>query len=215
MKSLDPLFAGARFEVDLRELEPNEAVAFDDYDVIPFAVEHGVPAIGYALVEHTRPGRFDESEAIKLGVKPGPEFGRLQRGEPVTTDSGVDVQPDQVLGETRLGRKIVYTGDTAPCETTRIAAFEADLLVHESSFMADEIDRAAETRHSTAAQAASIASEAQVKLLALTHVSGRYYAKDMRDEARAIFPNTLLPRDFDTIEIPFPERGEPQLSRPE
>jgi ribonuclease Z len=211
VKSLAPLFAGARYEIDLRELEPNEGVAFDGYDVIAFAVDHGVPAVGYALVEHERPGRFDEQAARGLGVDPGPDFGRLQRGEPVTTAAGETVAPEMVLGVARLGRKLVYTGDTAPCESTRIAAYEADVLVHESSFLDEEAERASQTRHSTAAQAAQIAADARAKLLCLTHVSARYFARDVLAQSRAVFANTLLPRDLDCVEIPFPERGEPCL----
>ena len=135
----------------------------------------------------------------------GPDFGRLQRGEVVN-----GVQPDQVMGETRRGRKVVLTGDTAPCDMTRLVAWEADLLVHEATFMEDEIERAAETRHSTAAQAAELAAAAGVQMLALTHISPRYSGGEVRDEARAArFDNVIVPRDFDRVEIPFPERGEP------
>ncbi len=213
VQSLKPLFAGARYGVVLRELDANEAIDMGGYEVIPFGVDHGVTALGYAVVEPPRPGRFDEQEAARLGVTPGPDFGVLQRGGDVKAADGSTVTPAQVLGEARLGRKIVYTGDTAPCEAVRIAAHEADVLVHESSFLADEAARARDTRHSTAAQAAQVAADAHVKLLCLTHVSGRYWAKDVLAEARSVFENTLLPRDFDTIEIPFPERGEPHLAK--
>ncbi len=215
VKSLAPLFGGMKYEVNLRELQPHQPVEFKDYEVIAFPVDHGVPALGYAVVEDERPGRFDEEEAKKLGVTPGPDFGVLQKGGTVTTAAGDTVTPEQVLGAQRLGRKIVYTGDTAPCEGTRMAAHEADVLVHESSFLEDELARAKETRHSTARQAAQIADDCAVKLLCLTHVSSRYFAKDVLTEAQTTFQNTLLPRDFDTIEIPFPERGDPHLLKPE
>jgi ribonuclease Z len=107
----------------------------------------------------------------------------------------------------------VISGDTTPCESLRIAAHEADLLIHEATFAQDEVERAAETGHSTAAQAAQLAADADVRLLALTHFSTRYPVGVLRDEARAIYPGTVLPRDFDSIEIPFPERGEPSLVR--
>jgi ribonuclease Z len=123
------------------------------------------------------------------------------------------VQPEQVLGPPRAGRKIVISGDTSPCETLRIASHAADLLLHEATFAEEEHERAAETGHSTAAQAAEVAREAGVAMLALVHFSTRYPAGLLRDEARAVFPRTVLPRDFDTIEIPFPERGEPELVR--
>jgi ribonuclease Z len=196
------------YPVELIELEPNEPVRRDGYVVAPFAVSHRVTAFGYALVEDERPGRFDAETAARLGVAPGPDFGRLQQGETVN-----GVTPDQVLGPARLGRKIVLSGDTAPCETLTVAAHEADVLIHEATFSEEERDRAAETGHSTARQAAEIAAAAGVRFLALTHPSTRYFGRELRDEARAVFPGAKLPSDFDTIEVPFPERGEPELVR--
>jgi ribonuclease Z len=113
------------------------------------------------------------------------------------------------MGETRRGRKIVLTGDTAPCDMTRLVAWEADLLVHEATFLEEDAERAAETRHSTAAQAAELAAAASVHMLALTHVSPRYSGGQVREEASAAFENVIVPRDFDRVEIPFPERGGP------
>jgi ribonuclease Z len=121
------------------------------------------------------------------------------------------VRPEQVVGEPRRGRRIVMSGDTAPCQATEVFAHRADLLVHEATFLDDELERARETGHSTARQAAEVARAAEVQLLALTHLSTRYFPRDVRDEAREVFPATLVPRDFDTIEIPFPERGGPHL----
>ena len=114
-----------------------------------------------------------------------------------------------MLGEARRGRKVVLTGDTSPCATTRVAAHQADLLVHEATFAAAEGERAAATAHATARGAAELARAAEVSLLALTHVSPRYGGKELRDEARAVFEATIVPRDFDRVEIPFPERGSP------
>jgi ribonuclease Z len=166
--------------------------------------------LGFSLevVEDPRPGRFDADLAAALGVTPGPDFGRLQRGEAVA-----GVRPEQVIGEQRPGRKVVVSGDTAPCETLAIAAHGADLLVHEATFGEEERDRARLTGHSTAAQAAQIAADAEVKLLALTHISARYGGSELRDEARAVFAACELPRDFDTIEIPLADRGTPTLVR--
>jgi ribonuclease Z len=107
----------------------------------------------------------------------------------------------------------VISGDTRPCEVLAIAAHGADLLIHEATFAEEERERAAETGHSTASQAAALAAEAEVAMLALTHFSTRYSPSVLRDEARAIFKSTVLPRDFDTIAIPFAERGEPELIR--
>ena len=119
------------------------------------------------------------------------------------------------MGEDRLGRRIVYSGDTMPCQTTEVYANGADVLIHEATFCEDEQARARETGHSTAKQAAQLALDADVKLLALTHLSTRYFPREIRDEARATFENTVVPRDFDGIEVPFPERGEPQLVKTE
>jgi ribonuclease Z len=197
-----------RYPFSVVELEPGESVAFDGYEVGAFNVRHRGPAYGYALVEDSRPGRFDAARAEALGVAFGPDFGRLQRGEAV---DGVD--PAQVVGPERAGRKIVISGDTSPCEMVRVAAHHADVLVHEATFLDEEVERALQTGHSTARQAAELATEAEVRLLALTHLSTRYGGREIRDEARATFERTEVPRDFDTIEVPLPEKGEPELHR--
>jgi ribonuclease Z len=197
-----------RFELTLSELEPGQVLERDGYRIAAVPVQHRSPAFGYVLFEHERPGTFDPAAATALGLTPGPEFGRVQRGETVK-----GVTPAQVLGRPRPGRKLVLSGDTAPCEALRIAAHQADVLVHEATFAEDERERAAETGHSTAEQAAAVARDAAVRLLALTHVSTRYPVGVLREEARAVFARTELPRDFDTIEIPFAERGEPELVR--
>jgi ribonuclease Z len=207
LERMRPAWGRVGFPLSLEELDPHEEVAFDGYTIAPFPVEHHrINAYGYAFAEHDRPGRFDAETATRLGVTPGPDFGRLQAGETVN-----GVTPDQVLGEPRRGRRIVVSGDTAPCQATEVFAHEADVLVHEATFLDDELERARETGHSTARQAAEIAAAAGVRLLVLTHLSTRYFPRDVRDEARAVFPDTLVPRDFDTIEVPFPERGEPHL----
>jgi ribonuclease Z len=205
---LAPVVGRLTFRLELVELEPNEELERDGYRIAAFEVDHGGPGLGYALVEAPRPGRFDPERARELGVRPGPDFGRLQSGEEVD-----GVQPSHVMGEARRGRKIVLTGDTAPSDMTRLVAWEADLLVHEATFMEDDAERAAETRHSTAAQAAELAAAANVQMLALTHISPRYAGGEVRDEARAAFENVIVPRDFDRVEIPFPERGEPMHIR--
>jgi ribonuclease Z len=207
---LGRIFGRLSYEVELVELDEGEAIRHDGYEVRCFPVEHRMAAYGYALVEDERPGRFDPELAARLGVQPGPDFGRLQRGEPVPGSDG-SVRPEQVMGETRRGRKVVVAGDTAPCEMTRVAAHEAELLVHDGSFADDELERAAETGHSTARQAAELAREAAVKLLTLVHVSSRYDVRDVLAQAREAFSTTEAPRDFDLVEIPFPERGRPRL----
>jgi ribonuclease Z len=188
------------------ELERYDEVTFDEYVVHCFPNDHRMDGLGFALVEDDRPGRFDPEEAVRLGVKPGPDFGRLQAGETVE-----GVSPDQVIGQDRDGRRVVFSGDTRPCQEVLEHSRLADVLIHEATFTDSELDRARDTGHSTARQAAEVARDAEVKLLALTHLSTRYFPREIRDEARATFANTVVPRDFDAIEIPFPERGEPEL----
>jgi ribonuclease Z len=211
--TLKRVFGRLTYPLELEELDAGETLAREDYRLETFAVNHGVSAVGYRLVEDERPGRFDVEVATSLGVPDGPERGRLQRGEPVTLPDGTVVTPDQVLGPARSGRALVLTGDTAPTASVAEAARGADVLVHEATFLADERDRARETLHSTAGEAAAVAREAGVRLLALTHLSTRYFGHEVVQEAREVFPDTVVPRDFDIIDIPFPERGAPELVR--
>ncbi|HSI81437.1 MAG TPA: ribonuclease Z [Solirubrobacterales bacterium] len=209
-RALRRVFGRLAYDLELLEVDPGEAVRHDGWEVRAFAVEHRMRAYGYALVEDERPGRFDPDAAVRLGVEPGPDFSRLQAGEEVPVGAGV-VRPEQVMGEPRLGRKLVVTGDTAPCEMTRLAAHRASLLVHDGSFADEEVERARETGHSTAREAARLAREAEVSMLALVHVSSRYDVRAVLAEAREELPGAIAPRDFDVVEIPFPERGEPRL----
>jgi ribonuclease Z len=208
---LRPFVGRLPYPLTAVELEPGETQERGEYAIEPFPVEHGLDALGYALLEQERPGRFDVAAADALGVPEGPARGRLQAGEEVMVGGDRTVTPAEVLGEPRPGRKLVLTGDTAPSPLVIQAAHDADLLVHEASFLAEEKERARDTLHSTAADAAEVARLAQVRLLALTHVSPRYFGPELAEEAREVFPDTVVPRDFDVIEVPFPERGPPRL----
>jgi ribonuclease Z len=206
-----PLIGRLGFTLDLIELKPGEAVEHDGYAIRPFEASHRTArAHGYALVEEERPGRFDPDAAAAAGIPEGPAYAALQQGESVEGNAGT-VTPDQVMGPSRAGRTIVLTGDTAPSPATVSAAADADLLVHDASFAEEEVQRAAETGHSTVGQAAAVADEAHVKLLALVHISSRYHVGKVIEEAKTVFEPTVAPRDFDVIELPFPERGDPQL----
>ena len=211
LNALGVVIGRLAFDLAVVELEPGEAVRRDDYRVEAFPVAHGAIAVGYALREDERPGRFDVEAANALGVPDGPDRGALQRGDVVTLDDGRVVRPEEVVGEARRGRTIVLTGDTAPSPAVVDAAAGADVLVHEATFLANERARARETQHSTAGEAALVAREADVRLLALTHLSARYPGSEVEDEARQLFPRTVVPRDFDLLAVPFPERGEPEL----
>jgi len=208
LDSMRRVIGRTRYPVTLKELRGGDEVRHDDCTITALEVRHRGPALGYAIVEDERPGRLDAELAQRLGVPFGPDLGRLQRGETVN-----GVSAEQVVGPARPGRKLVLSGDTAPCDIVRLAAHQADLLVHEATFLDEEAERARQTGHSTARQAAELAREAQVRMLALTHVSTRYAGHEVRDEARATFASTELPRDFDTIEIPFAEKGGPELQR--
>jgi ribonuclease Z len=209
--SLKRVVGKLSYEVRVVELEPGDVLERDGYRLAAFEVAHGVPAVGWSLIEATRPGRFDVETADALGVPSGPARGALQRGESVTLPDGRAVSAEQVLGPPRPGRKIVITGDTAPSETVVEAAWGAEVLVTEATFSEEELERAQETMHQTAAQAAGIAQRANIGLLALTHLSNRYFGPEIAREAREIFPDTIVPKDFDVVEVPFAERGTPQL----
>jgi ribonuclease Z len=207
MDAMRLVYGRLPYELSVIELEPAQTVPFDGYVVAAVPVHHrGAAAFGYAIVEDSRAGHLDAQLAERLGVTPGPDFGRLARGETVA-----GVRPEQVMGPTREGRKVVISGDTAPCEALAIAAHEADVLVHEATFAEEESERARQTGHSTARQAARLARDARVRMLALTHISSRYPGGDLREQARAVFATTEAPRDFDTIEVPFVEKGAAEL----
>ena len=198
------------YEVIYQEIEPGFQAGDAEWSMTALRTDHRVASVGWAFVEAPRPGRFDVERAKALGVTPGPDFGRLQRGEAVDGALG-RVTPEQVLGEGRAGRTAVITGDTRPCDDVRRAAQGADVLVHDSTFTNEAADRARETFHSTAAEAAALARDAGVRLLALTHLSFRHAARELLGEARAVNPRVVLPHDLDRIEVPFAERGEPYL----
>lgn len=196
----------AGFPVEICELEPGASLARDGYRIDAFAVEHGGLALGYALVERDRLGRFDPEAARAAGVPEGPLWGRLQRAQAVTLDDGRTVTPDGIVSPPRPGRKLVVSGDTRPCRATIEAAKGADLLIHEATFGEEEKDRAKETGHSTAREAAEVAAQAGVRKLALTHLSARYSrdAADLLGEAQAVFPASVVARDGMELDVPFP-----------
>jgi ribonuclease Z len=203
-------FGGERlgYPVQIEELEPGARVARKGYAIEAFAVDHrGASAVGYALVEEERRGRFNPELARELGVPEGPLWGKLHRGRPVTLDDGRVVDPSALVGPTRPGRHVALTGDTRPCATTVAAARGADVLIHEATFADEEGARAVETGHSTAREAAEVAAAAGVRRLVLTHFSARYArdASDLEREAKQRFPNVLAARDGTLIEVPFPD----------
>ena len=195
------------FEVEIEELEPEAALHREGYEILTYAADHGGSALGYVLVEKDRLGKFDPARAKELGVPEGPLWGRLQRAEAVTLDDGRVIEPASIVGSPRPGRKVVYTGDTRPCKATIEAAIGADLLVHEATFSLEEAERAKETDHSTAHEAAEVARMARARRLVLTHLSARYSrdAGPLLEEARAVFPETVIAKDGLEVDVPFSE----------
>jgi ribonuclease Z len=192
------------FPVDVRELEPGESVRRRGYQIRTAAPDHSVPQLAYALVEDERPGKLDAERARALGVRPGPDMGRLKAGQPVVLPGGRVVRPEEVVGPKRPGRKIVYSGDTRPCDAIVELARGADVLIHECTLDESLRGRADETLHSTPVGAAEIAKRAGVGLLVLVHVSPRYAdARALLEQARAVFPNTVVAEDLMELEVPL------------
>lgn len=200
----------ARFPVEIIEVKPGDSLKRDGYDLEVFATEHRADTVGYALREHIRLGRFNPDVAREMGIPEGPLWGKLHKGETVTLPDGRRVGPHDLVGQPRAGRTVVFSGDTRPTSTLLQASRGADLLVHEATFSHDEADRAVETGHSTAQEAATIARDAGVRQLVLTHISARYNrdAPELLAEARAVFPETMVARDGMTVEVPYPELRE-------
>ncbi len=199
-------FERSPFEIEVVELEAGQSLARDGYDLRTYAVEHGGgAALGYVLAEKDRLGRFDPDAARAAGVPEGPLWGKLQRGQTVSLEDGRTVGPETIVSAPRSGRKLVYTGDTRPCAATIEAAQGADLLVHEATFDHAEVERAKETQHATAREAAEVAKMAGARRLALTHISARYSrdAGPLLEEAREVFPETVVAKDGLELDVPF------------
>jgi ribonuclease Z len=203
------MFGRFVFPLRLHELSPGLVLEDDGYDIRACRTDHGLPSLAWSFEEAARPGLFHPDRAIALGVVPGPDFRRLQLGESVVLSSGAVVEPEQVMDEHRPGRKLVFTGDTRPTSDLIEFAAAATVLVHDSTFTEAEHERALETRHSTAREAAMVAREAGVGLLVLTHVSARHTRRALLDEARAVFPAAILPSDLDELLVPYPDKGAP------
>lgn len=195
------------FPLERIPVEGGDRIEREGYAIRAVRVSHRMPSVGYVLEEPDRPGRFDPARAAALGVTPGPDFGRLQRGEPLTVD-GRTVRPEDVMGPARPGRKVVFSGDTRPCEALAEAARGADVLVHEATFSENEKARALETHHSTAYEAGEIAAAAGVRHLVLTHLSSRFDREPhlLAEEAARSFPGRItVAYDGLELEVPFAE----------
>ncbi|MDG6244024.1 MAG: ribonuclease Z [Methanolobus sp.] len=196
-----------RFEIDAIDLNPGDVIKREDYSIMAIKTEHSVPSIGYALVDNERAGRFDRQKAIELGIPPGPLFSKLHKGETVEVN-GKLIHSEDVVGQSRPGRKIIYSGDTRPCKSILEASRDADLLIHDSTLANDQQEWAMESMHSTAREAALLAKEANVRKLVLTHISSRYSddATQLLEEAREVFQNVIVADDLLELEIPFRDK---------
>ncbi len=194
-----------KFPVEIIEVKPGDRLGRGEYELAVFETQHRADTVGYALVEHQRLGRFDPDRARELGVPEGPLWGQIHKGKTITLPTGETIAPEQLVGPTRSGRTIVFSGDTRPHPAVIAAARGADLLVHEATFGQEEQARAMETGHSTAREAALVAQEAGVKRLVLTHISARYSrdAPELLAEAQEVFQEVQVARDGLTIEVPF------------
>ncbi|UPV73885.1 ribonuclease Z [Halorussus limi] len=197
------------YPVPIHEVSPGDAaVDRDEYTIRAFETNHRTISVGYALIEAQRKGRFNRKRAEELGVPVGPKFQQLHEGTPVELDDGTVVYPEQVVGDPRPGRRVVYTGDTRPTDTTVSAATDADLLIHEAMFASDRGNRAKQTGHSTSREAAEIARQAGVDRLALTHISSRYSNETEQLETEAselVNTDVCIPADGESLTVPYPD----------
>jgi ribonuclease Z len=199
-------FERATFPVQILEVDDGQRIDRTGYSIRAFAVDHrGALSLGFAIVEEERKGRFNPDKAREFGIPEGPLWGRLHRGLSITLDDGRTIESSMLVGAKRSGRTVVITGDTRPCAATIEASQGADLLIHEATFGDEEAERALETGHSTAREAAKIACEAGVRRLVLTHFSARYSrdASDLEEQARSVFPNTVIGKDGMELEVAF------------
>lgn len=196
-----------KFPVQIEELAAGDVVSRPEYDLVAVEADHRAPSLAYVLVEHTRLGRFQPERVRELGVPEGPLWGKLHRGETVELPDGRRIGPTDLVGPPRPGRKVAISGDTRPSRAIAEAARGADLLVHEATFSEEEAEKAEQTGHSTAAAAATLARDAGVRRLVLTHISARYTreAPELVAEAQAIFPESMVARDGLMVDVPFPD----------
>lgn len=199
-----------KFDIEVRDLTPGDKVRREGYQIETAEIKHSAPGIAYSVVEDERPGKFHVEKAKELGLEPGPKYSHLQEGEAIELSDGTTIEPEQVVGPPRPGRKITYSSDTRPSEEILKLAEDADVLIHDGTFGADLEEEAQEGGHSTVKQAAQIAKEANVEKLVLTHPSPRYSdLSELENEAQEIFPNSVFVEDLMEIEVDLKD-GEAQ-----
>jgi ribonuclease Z len=187
-------------QIDLIEVSPGVVLEDDTFEVVAFPVAHRGPCLGYLFREKPRRPFLNEL-AEALGVPQGPERRQLVAGKPVTLSDGRVIHPDDVLGPPRQGACLVHVGDAGRTRDLEETVRGADMLVIEATYLRREADMARRFAHLTAAQAARLAQDAGVHRLVLTHISRRYREAEILDEAQAIFPETIVARDFDHFRV--------------
>ncbi len=188
------------YNLNIHEIQDGTVIETEDYVVECAKVEHNIPSYAYSIREKKKP-LFLREKAEELGIPPGPLYGKLHNGEEVEFEGRI-IKPEQVLGEAKKGNKISYSGDTRPCEAMIRLARDSDILIHESTYEAEDYQRAVDNAHSTSVEAAEIAREANVNELVLTHISTRYTSDENRkSEAQKVFKNTKVARDYMKIDL--------------
>jgi ribonuclease Z len=198
-----------KYPLEIIEIEEGLVFEDDQFKVEAKLLEHGISSFGYRIVEKDRPGILLVDKLQALGVQPGPIYKKIKKGDRVETASGQVLNPVDFLGPAQKGRIVTILGDTRLCEAARSLAENADLLIHEATFSADDKELAHEYYHSTTVQASEVAIKAGVKKLCLTHISSRYDkegAEQLLQEAKAVFPETIIAEDF--LEVAVPIRKE-------
>lgn len=195
------------YQIAFHEID-SDGVIFQDkqFTVTAAKLDHGIDSYGYRVVEADHQGELQVERLLALGIKPGPLFGQLKSGRTVTLPDGTTLDGKDFVGAARKGRIVTILGDTRQSAAAVSLGENADVLVHESTFNKDEAQMARAYFHSTTHQAATVAQKAGVHQLILTHISARYLSKEaqaLESEAKEIFPNTKIAKDFDVVEIPF------------
>ncbi|MFB5758880.1 ribonuclease Z [Paenibacillus medicaginis] len=198
----------SRINYELHVVEHNGGLIFEDEQFMVEAalLEHRIDSYGYRVTEKDKPGKLDAEAMAKYGIRPGPLYGKLKRGEPVELEDGRVVQPQEVLGVPKKGRIVTVLGDTRPCQNALLLSTGANLVIHEATFLHELAETAHEYHHSTALQAAETAKAAAAGGLIMTHFSSRY--KDMEqlqellDEAKSVFPNSMLAEEHMLFQVP-------------
>ncbi|HZH58738.1 MAG TPA: ribonuclease Z [Metabacillus sp.] len=192
----------------IKFINVKEGIIFEDssFQVQAKKIEHGIDSYGYRVIEKDLPGTLLVDELEKIGIKPGPIYQKIKNAETVQLEDGSIIEGSEFIGPAIKGRIISVLGDTRFTDKSLEIAENADLLIHEATFAKDDHHLAYDYYHSTTEDAAKIAKASNAKKLALTHISSRYQSPEQLDalveEAKSVFPSTVIASDFMQIDIP-------------